>query len=498
MVVRPDRTAVDDSVPVVTHEIVKSVMVRDVVQQLPGGNQVKRFRAGVLIAALSVSILAVACGRSGSDSSSDTTSKSGSKANAACTKEALQATEIGVTADTISIEVMADTGSALAPGLFQANIDAVQAFAKWANANGGIGCRQVKVDTWDSKLDPTESKNGILNACKNDLAMVGGNSLFNPDTTDLGNCADKAGQPVGLPDFAALANDVHEQCAPTAWILQAVAEDCSKGVPTGERDLKAFKGQLDYYKTVQPNLKGVWLVPGDLPTTVQSATYQIAAAQQDGITVTDQMKVSGRSEQSAFATYVQALKAGNGNFLYNGSNDVAMIKMRKEAAAQGLTGVNVWSCSLACYTQNFRDAGSAVDGTYVWMQYIPFEEASSNAALKTYVDAVGGKPDSFGAQAWQSAMAFKQAVDEIVAEQGANAITRPNLLAKMKTLSFDADGWIGKRTGQRVFSDCQVVMQINNGKFERVFPKEAGTLDCKPANITTVKLDPAQAATQVK
>jgi len=473
-------------------------MVREVVQQLPGGNQVKRFRAGVLIAALSVSILAVACGRSGSETSTDSGNGSGGKANAACTKEALQATEIGVTADTISIEVMADTGSPLAPGLFQANIDAVQAFAKWANANGGIGCRQVKVDTWDSKLDPTEAKNGILNACKNDLAMVGGNSLFNPDTTDLGNCADKAGQPVGIPDFAALANDIHEQCAPNAWIIQAVAEDCSKGVPTGERNLQAFKGQLDYYKTVQPNLKGVWLVPGDLPTTVQSATYQIAAAQADGITITDQMKVSGKAEQSAFTTYVQALKAGNGNFLYDGSNDVSMVKMRKEAAAQGLTGIDVWGCSLACYTQNFRDAGSAVDGTYVWMQYIPFEEASSNKALQTYIDASGGKPDSFGAQAWQASMAFKQAVDEIVAEQGANAITRPNLLAKMKTLTFDADGWIGKRTGPKVFSDCMVVMQINGGKFERVFPKQAGTLDCKPSNVTTVKIDPAEAAKLVK
>jgi ABC-type branched-subunit amino acid transport system substrate-binding protein len=176
-----------------------------------------------------------------------------------------------------------------------------------------------------------------------------------------------------------------------------------------------------------------------------------------------------------------------------------MTKLRKEATAQGLTGVDVWACSLACYTENFKSGGAAVDGTYVWMQFIPFEEASNNHAAKNYVDAMGGKPDSFGAQAWQSAMAFTQAVNEIVAEKGPNAITRPNLLAKMKTLSFDADGWIGKaRVGQKVFSDCFVLLQINGGKFERVFPKEAGTLDCKPENIVTVKLDPAAAAANVK
>jgi hypothetical protein len=167
-------------------------MVRDVVQQLPGGNQVKRFRAGVLIAALSVSILAVGCGRSGSDSSSESGSgeSTEAKANANCTKEALQATEVGVTADTISVEVMADTGSPLAPGLFQGNVDAMNAYAKWINANGGVGCRELKVEAWDSKLDATESKNGIINACKNDFAMVGGNSLFNPDVSVIGNCVD--------------------------------------------------------------------------------------------------------------------------------------------------------------------------------------------------------------------------------------------------------------------------------------------------------------------
>ena len=458
----------------------------------------KRFRAGVLIAALSVSILAVGCGRSGSDSESGSGESSTAKANANCTKEALQATEIGVSADTITVEVMADTGSPLAPGLFQGNVDAMNAYAKWINANGGVGCRQLKVEAWDSKLDATESKNGIINACKTAVAMVGGNALFNPDVTDLGKCVDKAGQPIGIPDFAALANDVNEQCAANAWIVQAVAEPCT-GTNTGVRDLKAFVGATSFYKTIQPNLKGVFLVPGDLPTTVQSSTYQIEAQKSAGVTWIDTMKVSGRSEQSAFNTYVQALKTGGGNYAYMGSNDVAMTKLRKEAKAQGLTGVDVWACSLACYTENFKTAGADVDGTYVWMQFVPFEEASTNKAVQTYVDASGGKPDAFGAQAWQAGMAFTQAVNEIVAEKGANAITRANILEKMKTLSFDADGWIGKaRTAPKVFSDCMVIMQINGGKFERVFPKEAGTLDCKSSNITTVKIDPAAAAANIK
>ncbi|CAB4575596.1 MAG: ABC transporter substrate-binding protein [Actinobacteria bacterium] len=458
----------------------------------------KRIRAGVLIAALSVSILAVGCGRSGSDSSSSSTVKSSSSAASAKCKDAkLEATEIGVSADTISVEVMADTGSPLAPGLFQGNVDAMMAFAKYVNANGGIGCRQLKVEAWDSKLDPTEAKNGIINACKNDLAMVGGNSLFNPDVTVIGNCADKAGKAAGLPDFAALANDINEQCAANSWVLQAVSEPCT--TLSGSRDLKAFVGQYEFYKTLYNGtpMKGLYQVPGDLPTTVQSATAQIAAQQKSGITVTDAMKVSGGTAQSGFTTYVQAMKASGDNFFYGGSNDVAMTKMRKEAAAQGFNDVKVWSCSLACYTENFKAGGAAVEGTYVWTQFIPFEEADTNAALKAYVDALGGKPDSFGAQAWQSGMAFKKAVDDIVAAKGPNAITRTAIIETMKTMSFDADGWIGKRTGTKVFSDCFAVMQLKSGKFVRANGKP-GTLDCNPNYVTTVTLDPQVEAAKVK
>ena len=43
-----------------------------------------------------------------------------------------------------------------------------------------------------------------------------------------------------------------------------------------------------------------------------------------------------------------------------------------------------------CYTQNFpKTGGSDVEGTYVWMQFLPFEEADTNPALQAYVDSVG-------------------------------------------------------------------------------------------------------------
>ena len=299
----------------------------------------KRYRwLGLLLAA---GLLAGACGRSGSDKAAEPTGEgtaTTAAANAKCDGVTLEATDTGVTVDTITVTVMADTGSALAPGLFQGNIDALKGFEKFINANGGIGCRDLKVETWDSKLDPAEAKNGQINACQTSVAMVGGNVLFNPDVTSLDTCADSQGAATGIPDIAALANDVNEQCSLNVFIIQGVSEPCTAdGKPiSGAREFTSFIGPTIYYQTIEPKLVGLYLVPGDLPTTVQSATPQIVAQADAGVTWIGAVKVSGRDEQAAFTPRVQAANSGNANYVYDGSNDTVMINMRRSGRGAGL------------------------------------------------------------------------------------------------------------------------------------------------------------------
>jgi ABC-type branched-subunit amino acid transport system substrate-binding protein len=447
-------------------------------------------------------LVAASCGRSDKSSTSNQAGGTSTTASAAadkCKADPPKATEVGVSADKVTIEVMADVGSSLAPGLFQGNHDALTAFQKYINDNGGIACRQLEVKLWDSKLNADESKNGLIDACSSALAMVGNNALFNPDMSAAATCKDKAGAVTGLPDLAALANDVHQQCNPTSFIIQGVAETCpvTQGQP---RPLKSFVGTHKWYLQSNPGLHGIFMVPGDLPTTVQSSTYQISAAQGVGVKWDAVMKVSGRDAQAAFTPRIQTLKAANGTFVYNGSNDRAMVNIRKEAKAQGLNSVKVWACSLACYTRNMLSSGGTdVEGTYVWMQFLPFEEKSANKELAAYVDSVGAdKVDSFGAQAWQAAALFKNAVDKIVAADGPNGITRAKLLDTLKaTKDFDANGWMGKKD-LKGFSPCFLIMQIKGGKFVRVYPEKVGTFDCNADNIVTVNLDPAAEAAKIK
>ncbi|MCU1376132.1 MAG: hypothetical protein JWO68_3418, partial [Actinomycetia bacterium] len=210
-----------------------------------------------------------------------------------------------------------------------------------------------------------------------------------------------------------------------------------------------------------------------------------------------------RDEQAAYTPRVQQIKAAGSNYVYNGSNDRAMVSMMKEAKAQGVNTVKVWSCSLACYTPNFlKTGGTDIEGAYVWMQFLPFEESDTNPALKAYVDNIGGmtKVDSFGAQAWQAGMLFKQVVDKIVATDGVNGITRAKILETLKaTKDFTADGWMGDQGKDlRGFSTCFLIMQVEGGKFVRKFPAEKGTLSCDPTSMVTINLDPAKEAESIK
>jgi Periplasmic binding protein len=298
---------------------------------------------------------------------------------------------------------------------------------------------------------------------------------------------------------AALAVDPSELCAPTTFVIQIVNDHCPIG--PGPRANTQFVGATKYYLDHTPGLHGLFLVAGDLPTTVQGNAFTIAALAKAGIVWDGTPKISGADQQPAYTPRIQILKSKNSNYVYDGANDVAMFRMMKEAKAQGLdTSKIVWTCSLACYTKNMISQGGAdVEGTYVWMQFLPFEEADTNAEATAYVNGVGiNKADSFGAQAWQAGAAFKSVVDGIVAKSGPNAITRAAILDGLKNVkNFTDNGWMGEKD-LRGASPCFLVMKIQNGKFVRVYPTQKGTFDCNPSNLTTVTIDPVAEAAKLK
>jgi len=419
-----------------------------------------------------------------------------------CANAQLQATDVGVTPTTITIEVMADAQPPQAPGLFQGNIDAINAFAAYVNTHGGLACRRVLVRSWDSKLDPIEAKNGQIDSCRNALAMVGTLALVNPDITTLNTCPNRSGEHIGLPDIAAATADVNEQCGATVFSVYGVGRTCP--LAQGTQTYTENVGFARWAASNGAGLHGLYLVGGDSPSTIEVGVQEFLAMQKVGITWDATPKVTGTDTQSDYTPRVLVARAKGSTIVYNGANDVAMVRMRKEADAQGgLSAVKFWACTFGCYTNAFlAQGGSEVEGTYIWMGFLPFEEAGYNAEEQRYVDAVGpSKVDSFGADGWMAAVAFEDAVNAIVARDGPNALTRANLLTALTGMTqFDAHGWLGEKPlhGGPSLSPCFLVMQVQHGKFVRVYPTKPGTMDCSPANLTTITVDVSTVGASLK
>jgi hypothetical protein len=311
----------------------------------------------------------------------------------------------------------------------------------------------------------------------------------------MATCADQSGAPTGLADIAAIADDIHQICNPTTFIVTGINEKCP--VPSdGPLDFTFDAGPSRYIAEHNPGLHGLYLVPGDLPTLVQSGLVIARAMEVGGLTFDAKPKVSGRDEQPAFTPLIQLMRSHRSNFLLNGSSDSVMIKFRKETAAQAYNDVKLWMCILSCYTNAFRAAGDVVDGTYVSLGFVPFEEKAYNKELATFIDSVGAsKVDSWGAEAWQAAALFKHAVDDVVNRDGPNALTRATLLKSLAAVDgFTDNGWVGTINPRRA-NQCFVMLQLRHGEFHRVYPAKKGTLDCDPKNLASFSFDaPAAAA----
>jgi substrate-binding family protein len=406
-------------------------------------------------------------------------------------------TEIGVTADEIRIAVIADVENPAAPGLFQGSVDGVRGFAKYVNSKGGLAKRKVVVDFIDSKLSADEARNAIIRACENDFAMVGTAALFVNNVDDLAGCVDQAGAATGLPDLPFVTTEVVHQCNPTTFPMAPPQILCD----TKDEHPQTYQGNAArglYYKKKFGNLHGVYVFGSDLKSA-RNSTFSSGLGQIRLICCKSDrdFDVSALAPQTAYTPVIQAMKDNNSNYAQSGSTYASTVYLRKEAKLQGVSSVKVWDCGTQCYDRNFLEqGGSDVEGQYVDALYAPFFDPAERKANKmaanfykfTGAEESGGlgAPYSFSA-----GIAFRDAVNAVVEEQGVNGLTRKNLLDALSSIhEFGADGLLAPidLAGRKV-SECHALLQVKNGDFVRIQPKKPGTFHCTPKGVYEVKLD---------
>ncbi len=409
-----------------------------------------------------------------------------------CEAETPEATEIGVSEDKITVVVMADIGSPLAPGLFQGSIDGANAWAEQVNENGGLACREIEVIEHDSQINPVETTNGFLKACEEALAMVGSTALFAFNVADLNTCPDREGNEIGIADIPERVVEAVHACSPNAFaVTNAECPFEGSGPRTYTNVLGAHKWLLE--QAGGPgSLHGVFLIPSDLPSAINASMPAIRAHMEFGVGNDGEFGVSGSATQAEYGQFLERMREADSNYAYTGSNDQSMLKWKREAVAQGMDLDSItWICSLACYTSDFIE-DEISNGTYLWMQFLPFEEASSNEELATFMEYIDEEtPAAWSAGAWAAGRLFEQAVNNIVSRDGINGITRQSLLDELRaTDSYDVNGWYSPfNFATKINSNCYVLLQVQNQEFVRVAPEEPGTFNCGDENYWTNTVD---------
>jgi len=406
--------------------------------------------------------------------------------------------EIGVTADTIRIAVIADVDNPARPGVFQGIVNGVQAFAKYINGHGKLAGRNVQVDFIDSHLSADEARNAVIRACQEDFAIVGTSALFLNNVQPMEQCVDQAGQAAGLPDVPTLQAEVAHQCSQISFAVIASALDCATK-DQHPQTYTARVGQIQYYKKNNKDLHGVWVLPSDLKSTI-SSTQPVATGDVKAGVKQDQdfFKLSGLATQSDYTPVAQSIKQHTSTYAQSFSDYKSSVQMRKEAKVQGVSSVKVWDCALQCYDAKFLNEGGAdVEGQYASLFFVPFEEAKQNKSVDAFLTAIGGKSkaDGFGAQAWTAGLFFRDVVNNVVKADGNNGLTRARFIEEAKkihdfTAAVGGQGMLGPTdVGGKKVNGCFVLTQVKKGKYVRIFPKQKGTLSCDSKNVTTIKLD---------
>jgi Periplasmic binding protein len=409
--------------------------------------------------------------------------------------EKAKATDIGVTAKEIRVAVPADVDNPFQPGLFQGVVDGATGAAEYLNSKaggGGIGGRRIVTDFIDTKLNPNQSRNAVITACGQDFAIVSSAMLFLTSVEDEVNCKDSTGAAVGLPDMGAIVTGVAQWCSPVSYPVTPSPLDCA----TKDQAPQTFFGNAGpskyLAKETKEDLHGAFLIPSDSKDAQRGSTVLVQAAIAGGVKADQEKLMSGRDPQSAYTPIISQMKADGSNYAQSTLSANSSILLRSEAQLQGLDSDVVFTCGGSCYTKDVV-TNPVMEGTHVYVGALPFEEASTNAMLRSFLKYVpSDKRNNFAVSGWSAMIAFAQAARAVVEKEGVNGLTRQALLdTGIPTLTkFDTEGMTGTiNVAQRIGTPCFIMLEVEGKKFVREHPTKKGTFDCTPSNRVKIQQD---------
>jgi hypothetical protein len=431
-------------------------------------------------AAMSLAILATGCSstRSGEDpgggaggADNNAVTSFGELSSPCGEGDASGATDQGVTDNTIAIGYGDDRGFTSAPGLDQEVGDAVDAFVKWCNEQGGINGRELVGSRYDAAVSNTVPV--MEEACDKEFMLVGD-----------GFANDFAGDPVrvdcGLPHVPAFT------VGPNASM--------------GELKVEPMPYPADFYNTgglkavmeLIPEVKeSVTILGTDAPATLVS-NYKVGAAlAQLGVTPKDCGITVHMAGDASYAALAEKLGDCGVESYFTSYTPSPQIFGLLEANQQA--GVDL---PLFVESQWYGEAGAswngqtgAADGLLVPLWVQPLENADINPAVEQYQQIVednGGKTGMTGEMAASAFLLWATAAKDCGSD-----LTRDCVMENLSAVEAWTAGGLQAPTnpGENMPTDCAMLMRLEGDTWEQVYPEARGEFSCDKANI--VPMDPA-------
>ena len=387
--------------------------------------------------------------------------------------------EVGVTADSVTISGGDDAGYAGAPGLDHEATDAIKALVAKCNELGGINGRTINYNYFDAgifNIGPA-----IQGACDaKSFFLVGEAWSFDGNQEEIRLACDLP----AVPTFSVSA-------------AFAMGKDVYQGTPNPADETPA--GTFAMTSRLLPEaVKKVGVLAAAFSATQESRDKVVEAAPAFGwgFSITNlEYNPVGEADWTPF---VKQLQDAGSTAVYFSGGCLPNLQLFEQAATANGFDVPVF------VDANFYEAGcaaantdGALDGMYTRMAFIPFEEADVNKATQDYLDlisAADGDVSLLGAQATSSFLLWATA-----ASACGDTLTRACTLQNLA----DVHAWTGH--GLHAETDpggnhppqCNITLELEGTKYARVAPEERGTFSCDPSWIAPIRSTTALAAAKL-
>lgn len=356
----------------------------------------------------------------------------------------------GITDSTITIGNSSDISGPV-PGLFETAQDAMKAYVTYYNkANpDGICGRSLVLKTYDSRTDAAADQQAYAAGCTDVFAMVGSVSAF-----DLGGA--KTAQSCGLPDLRGGSVTFERNACTTCFGVQAVNTNFfENAVPDFvKQQVGAASAQKAAYFYTNAG------------AAAQNAKAQVSAMEKRGLKfpVVQGIDIA----EFNYSTYVQQMKDNDIDVVFFTSDSTYSVRLRQAMAQQGYKP-KLYLRDPTDYNPTFvQQGGSAVEGTTVFTNFVPFEEASTNRELSLYLSYLeqsspGAAPGFFGLFAWSSAKLFVEQATQLGGD-----LDRASLIAAMRKVSdWTAEGMHAPMpVGSKKITDCWRFIEWNGSAWK--------------------------------